>query len=280
MSSKAGGASMLGMVTSHALGDPAPETRRPSIIPGPEAAESFELDAAAREKLGIFGYNSRDIRSRPFNLLRTQLLKLREARGWRLFAITSPTPGAGKSFIATNLAAALSRSPGLDVYLFDLDLRKSSLAKNFGLEPAKGLESFLDGEVDTLVPIARRVAGERLVLVPCYPKLSHSAELLSGKPMELLAKAMRQLPSNAICICDLPPVFANDDAAIVSAQLDAFVMVVEEGRTTKKQVRDAANLLMPTPCAGSVLNRYEKGLVSDDYGYGYGRDKGYADYYG
>jgi protein-tyrosine kinase len=78
------------------------------------------------------------------------------------------------------------------------------------------------------------------------------------------------VPDNAVVICDLPPVFANDDAAIVAAQLDAYLLVVEDGRSTRKQIRDSIKVLSPTPCAGVVLNRYHGGLVSDAYGYSYG----------
>ena len=277
MSSKFVSSAVLGGFGEGMLGEN--DVRRQALIPSPDAATSFDLDEKTREALGIYGYNSRDIRSRPFQLLRTQLLKLREARGWRLFAVTSPTPGAGKSFIATNLAAALSRTPGLDIYLFDFDLRKSSLARNFGLPEDRGLERYLAGETGDVMAMARRVSGERLVLIPSYARSFNSAELLAGKPMERLIAAMRQLPSNAVCVCDLPPVFANDDASIVANQLDAYMMVVEEGRTSKKQVRDAVNLLMPAPFAGSVLNRYEKGFGADDFGYGYGHEKAYTTYY-
>jgi hypothetical protein len=40
------------------------------------------------------------------------------------------------------------------------------------------------------------------------------------------------------------------------------------------------NLLAPAVCGGTVLNRYHGGLISDDYGYGYGHGGAYGDYYG
>jgi protein-tyrosine kinase len=237
-------------------------------------------DTAAAADKGIFGFNSRDMRSRPFNLLRTRLLKLSRANDWRLFGVASATPKVGKSFISANLAAALSRTPDLDVYLMDFDLRRSSVASNFGIEEGPGLQQFLSGEVAALDGIAVRPEGENLTILPSFRTATHSSELLSGKPMDRLVHAMRQLSDRAVFICDLPPVFANDDASIVASKLDAYILVVEEGRTTKKQVRDSINILAPAICAGTVLNRYHGGLISDDYGYGYGHSANYGDYYG
>lgn len=238
------------------------------VIPGLASQIPFEWDSAAAPERGIFGFNSRDIRSRPFNLLRSRLLKVGRQHGWRLFGVVSATPGAGKSFVSTNLAAALARSPDIDVYLFDFDLRRSSIAQAFGLEKGSGLHDFLSGEAESLESVAVRLSTERLTIVPSFQSRAASAELLSGIQMDRLIAGMNALPSNAIVICDMPPVFANDDAAIIASKLDGYMLIIEDGMTTKKQVRDSINLLAPAPCVGTILNRFHGGLMSDDYGYG------------
>lgn len=227
----------------------------------------------------IYGLNSRDQRSRPFNLLRSQVLKLARARGWRLIGVTSATPRVGKSFIASNLAAALARTPEMHTYLFDLDLRRSSIAEYFNLEGDLGIANYLAGEIPDLRPVARDVEGERLTIFPSFSNQLHSAELVANARMEQLIADMRRLPPDSFCICDLPPVFANDDAVVISQKIDAYLLVVEEGVTTRKQVRDTFQLLQPVPCLGTVLNRYHGGLMGDDYGYGYGQSQKYAEYY-
>lgn len=228
----------------------------------------------------IYGFNSRDQRSRPFNLLRSQVLKVVRARKWQVIGVTSATPRVGKSFIASNLAAAIARTPDLHTYLFDFDLRRSTLAENFNLEGEIGIADYLDGQIPDLAPVARDVEGERLTIFPSFANQLHSAELLASPRMDQLIDGMRQLPENSLCICDLPPAFANDDAAIMAQKIDAYVLVVEEGVTTRKQIRDTLSLLTPTPCIGTVLNRYQGGLIGDDYGYGYGQSQKYAEYYG
>ncbi|MBU3077185.1 CpsD/CapB family tyrosine-protein kinase [Sphingomonas quercus] len=230
-------------------------------------------------RLGIFGFNSRDRRSRAFNLLRSQVMKIAATNGWRTIGVTSPTPRVGKSFIASNLAASLSRIPTLQTYLFDLDLRRGSIAEAYGIERGIGLNAFLSGETDTLEGSRYVVPNANLNIFPCFVTNEPSAEMLAGTRMTALSNAMKALPGQAISICDLPPVFANDDASLIVRQVDAYLLVVEEGRTTARQVRDAMDMLAPEPCIGTVLNRYRGGIGGDDYGFGYGRQSHYGTYY-
>ena len=246
-------------------------------IPTLAEARQFEWSTALAKQRGIYGFDSRDVRSRPFNLLRSRLLKLHRNKGWRLFGVVSATPAVGKSFVATNLAAALSRTPGLDTTLVDLDLRRGSIASNFGLPVERGMRDYLEGAVPGLNDIALHPEGERLVILPTDNAPARSAELLSSARMDAVVAAMRTRPQHSLFLCDLPPVFANDDATIVTTKLDAFILIVEEGRTTRKQIQDALHVLDQAPCAGVVLNRFDGGLISDSYGYGYGA--GYSDYY-
>lgn len=261
------------------IGTTGARARAAQILPRLDEVEEFPWNGRIAKAQGVYGFDSRDIRSRPFNLLRSRLFKFQRVRNWRLFGVVSAGPGVGKSFVASNLAAALSRTPDMTTYLLDLDLRRGSVAENFACQSEIGVRSFLEGEVDTLAGAARRPEGEKLVLLPTDSLPTHSAELLAGERMTRLAAEMRSQAGNAIFICDLPPVFANDDAAIVMTLLDAYILLVEDGRTTRKQVRDSISALAPAVCAGVVLNRYHGGIVSDTYGYGYGESGAYDDYY-
>lgn len=257
-----------------------PATIRPGLAPtGPLAGSIEEVQLVNVIHRGVFGFNSRDRRSRPFNLLRSQVVKLMRAHGWKRLGITSATPAVGKTFIASNLSASLSRVPDQRTLLFDLDLRRGSVATRYGLSGEQGTEAYLTGEIDRLAPIARAVIGSNLVIYPSYPITTSSAELLAGRRMRALLEAMAQLPDDCISICDLPPAFANDDASIVLQQIDAFLLVVEEGKTTTRQVRDAIKMLSPAPCIGTVLNRYNGVIGGDDYGFGYRSQGSYDAYY-
>ena len=49
---------------------------------GPLAGPVEDVQLIDVLKRGVFGFNSRDRRSRPFNLLRSQVVKIMKANGW------------------------------------------------------------------------------------------------------------------------------------------------------------------------------------------------------
>lgn len=246
-------------------------------LPGIEMLESFAPDADNLRANNIVGFHSRRIEARPFNLLRTQVSKRCAQTGWKILGVTSAEPGAGKSFISLNLAAALAVVEKRRVYLFDLDFCRASLARELGLEIEVGLADYLAGATDDLARVGRRIEGLNLIVFPTNTWTQNTASLFSGERFASLVQMMRRVPDGALVICDLPPVFANDDAMIIAQSLDAYLAVVNSGETNRKQLVEAFAMLEPTPRIGTVLNRYDGGL-SDPYGYG-SYAGNYAKYY-
>ncbi len=215
----------------------------------------------------IVGFNSRDKRSRPFNLMRTQLTKKFDDENIRLVGVTSATPAAGKSFLSVNLAASLSKVLSVPTYLVDLDLRRGCVAEELGIEFELGISDYLIGEDHNLNEIGLRVEGAELAVFPTAAVSMDSAQAIAGDRYGTLVKMMREETGGAVVIFDLPPVFANDDAVLSTRLLDGYIMVVDSGRTTRRQLKDAMDMLDPVPCLGTVLNRYAGGIL-DSYGYG------------
>jgi protein-tyrosine kinase len=225
----------------------------------------------------IVGLDNRDSRSRPFNLLRTTLAKRLKEKNYRLVGITSATPSAGKSFLSMNLAASLSRVSDDPVVLVDLDLRRASLAEEIGMEVENGVSDFLKGDISDLGLIAKRIENTELILFPTKRIAKNTAELVTGPNFDHFISLLRQKTGQSIVLFDLPPAFANDDSMLILERLDAFVMVVDSGKTNRNQVQEVLAMLNPVPCAGTILNRYNGGFA-DSYGYGYGASA-YAKYY-
>jgi Mrp family chromosome partitioning ATPase len=239
-----------------------------SVLALPKRADAQVLawDSATAEARGVYGFDSLDARSRPFNMIRAKLHELRAQRGWRLFGVVSATPKVGKSFISANIAASLSRDPRFDTTVIDLDLRRASLTSAFGIEPKVSIRSYLQQEPGADAPSAYALEGERLTILPTTAGPIRSAELLAGTRAQALLRAMRNADDNSLFVVDLPPVFANDDAITTMARLDAYVVVAEEGRTTTREVKDVVGLLGAQRLAGVILNKYRGGLVSEGYG--------------
>lgn len=241
------------------------------------ALASFAPPLTAIKKHRIVGFDNRDARARPFNLLRTSFAKKLKEEGHRLIGITSATPAAGKSFLSMNLASSLARVIEEPLFLVDLDIRRASLADEIGLVPDRGIESYLEGAVEDLREVGHRIEGTKLAVFPTVRRTRNTAELLAGERFAQMIDTLRNRSEASVILFDLPPAFANDDAMISLAQLDAFVLVVDSGKTTRRHVQDVMSMLYPTPCIGSVLNRYRGGL-GDSYGYGYGGPD-YGKYY-
>jgi protein-tyrosine kinase len=252
---------------------PPPRAGAPTISATPATIAPAEFVSDT-----IVGFRGRDERSRAFNLLRTQLIRL-YANGAKVIGVTSATPQVGKTFIACNLAASLSRLPDMQTILYDLDLRRGSVAERFELPVEIGMTEFLLGETDDLANLSWGIEGQRLTMYPTAARRVRSSELLASARFASLVAAMRAMRGDVMHICDLPPVFANDDSMIVNEHIDGYIMVVEDGVTTAKQIRDSLRLLGPEKCFGTILNRYVKGFSGGDYGFGYGKGKAYADYY-
>jgi Mrp family chromosome partitioning ATPase len=248
-----------------------------SALPPFDLLDALEVSSETLAEQHIFGFRHADTRARPFKLLRSQLRKQCEVHNFRVIGVTSASPGVGKSFVAANLAAALSRLAGVEVYLVDLDLHRPALAGRFGLSEGNGILEYLAGDVVSLRSVAKRINDQRLALLPAFRANLRTSELLASERGDRLFASFHSLPSTAIVIVDMPPIFADDDAVIIAAKLDAFLLIAQDGKTTQKQVRDTIRLLHPTPLLGTVLNRYRNQFLSDDYGYGIGY--GYGAYY-
>lgn len=221
----------------------------------------------------LVGFESKDPRSRTFNLLRAQLIKKLAETGGQLVGITSPAPNSGKSFVASNLAASMGQLPNKRTFLVDLDLRRATIAQIYGLESEVGITEYLLDDEVKLTQVGRRIGESNLVIYPTLPAPVHSAELMVGQRLDSLIASARALGEDAIVIFDLPPVFANDDAILVAEKLDGILLVVEQGVTTKKQLEGALQLIQPTPIVGTVFNRFTGG-AGDPYGAG-GKYDGY-----
>lgn len=227
---------------------------------------------APSEKL--LGFASGDVRARPFKLLRTMIgRELAEGRT-NVIGITSASPNVGKSFTASNLAAAMSRIASQKVILADLDLQRASVAEIFGIEEPPGIADFLLDETVELTQVIRQVGDTCLSIAPTLRRPADTAMLLAGDRFAGMIRTWKEDPAHPTVICDLPPLFISDDAMLTAQHLDGVIVVVEQGVTTKKQLEASLQLLYPVKLMGTVFNRFSGGF-GDPYGYA----EGYGSYY-
>lgn len=125
---------------------------------------------------GLFPQSSSEPAVAAFDLLRTRLIQGLAQKDWRRIAVTSPTHGCGKSFVAANLALSLSRRPEGRSVLVDLDLRSPQLARMLGIQSPLDLREFLLGEQP--LEAAFRRHGRQLAVGLNSVAVENASELL------------------------------------------------------------------------------------------------------
>lgn len=199
-----------------------------------------------------------------FNLLRTRIRKMMSDNNWRSLAVTSPTPGCGKTMVALNLAFSLARKPGLRTVVVDLDLRRPSVAPTLSIEPKASLAQFLLGRAkaeDCFVQV-----NQNLILGLNSGHTPASSELLQAPNMLELFDFVYDELSPDIVLFDLPPMRSSDDALAFIPRVDTSILVVASGTTTTAEVDECElQLNEMEKLLGIVLNKCEYAKTEDYY---------------
>jgi len=186
--------------------------------------------------------------------VRTQLLLSPAAAGVaRSVAVTSATPGEGKTLVASNLAIAMAMA-GRRVLLVDADLRRPRLHQVFGIPKAPGLSNVIAAErrpSEALIESA--IKG--LFVLPAGTDVPTPADLLDSERLDQLLQGFRQVFD--VVVLDCPPVMAVSDASIVANAATAVVFVVAAGSTSPDAARAALERLTSVKARvlGAVLNK-------------------------
>jgi protein-tyrosine kinase len=190
-----------------------------------------------------------------YKILRTQVLHRLRENGWNMLGVTSPRDGAGKTLTAINLAIATATEPTQTVLLVDADLRAPQIHVEFGLEQSPGLTEFLlDGR--PIEELLLHPGLGRLIILPGGGGTEQSAELLTSPRMAALGKELKHRYASRVVIFDLPPVLDRADVLAFSPQLDALLLVIEDGKTSEADLQHAVQSLKGSaPILGTVLNK-------------------------
>jgi Mrp family chromosome partitioning ATPase len=230
------------------------------------------------------------IAAEAFRMLRTNLDFATLGREVRSFMVTSAVEQEGKSTTISNLAVALARA-GQRVILVDLDLRRPYVERFFDLRGRPGV---------TQVAIRRATLNDALVRVPIMPiepstalraryeqngngSGGRLAVLGSGPippdPGEFVASAaltevLKELEEIAdVVLVDAPPLLHVGDAMVLSAKVDAAILVTKLETVRRPMLAEVHRLLqtLPTMKLGFVVTgaEGEEGYGSGYYGYGY-----------
>ena len=193
-----------------------------------------------------------------YKILRTQVLQRMKENNWVSLAVTSPRYGEGKTTTAINLAVSLAMEVSHTVLLADADLRHPTIHEHLGLAAGKGLTDYLLDEAQIPEILLQPRELPKVVVLPAGRPVDNSAELLNSPKMVELITEMRTRYPERLVVVDVPPVLSAADALAFAPYVDATLLVVEDGSTSRDDLKRAVELLDCTNVIGTVLNKVRK----------------------
>jgi capsular exopolysaccharide synthesis family protein len=212
--------------------------------------ESHLVSVGEEESLG----------AEKFRFLAVRLRQLRQSRPLKKVLITSSIPQEGKSMVAANLACTLARRKRQKTLLLEGDLRRPTVAAEFGLGKIPGLCEWLSGQTKGIN--LYRLESLGLWVLPAGAAPQNPLELMqSGK----LSPLMEQLETSFDWIViDSPPVLPLADASMWSRLADGILLVTRRGVTQKQQLQRGLAALDTKKLLGALVNG-SKDVAHSDY---------------
>ena len=197
------------------------------------------------------------------------------------FLLTSCNASEGKSSLCMQLMTNLAQR-GNSVVLVDTDFRASMMMSRLrfpGEGTVHGLAHYLAGYCD-LDGAIYQTDVEGGYIIPIGDIVANPLPLLDspdfGQMMQELSRKFDYV------LVDTPPIGVVIDAAVVAKSCDGSVFVVEYGKRTKREVREAVSQLEQSGCPvlGCVINMVTVKSISERSYYKKYYSGSYDKYYG
>ncbi|MBO4671839.1 MAG: polysaccharide biosynthesis tyrosine autokinase [Bacteroidales bacterium] len=225
-------------------------------------------------------HNKRDAVNEAFRVCRTNLEFMTRGSDSRVVTVTSFNPGSGKTFISSNLGAAMSIK-GSKVLLIDGDLRHASLSSLVG-SPKKGLANYLSGEaLDVHSLLVQPEGYDNLSVLPVGVIPPNPSELVGSN---LFAELVNQVKKEFDYVfIDCPPFNIVADTQIIADMADRTIFVLRAGVLEKSMLSELEGIYQRGTLKNMTVLLNATEMASGRgygyrYGYGYGYGYGYHSY--
>jgi capsular exopolysaccharide synthesis family protein len=212
--------------------------------------------------------------SESYRSLRTNITYASVDEKIKSMIISSPQPGEGKSTTVANLAIAFAQLRKRTL-LIDADLRKPVQHNVFDQPRGPGLSEYLVGESENFNSLIHDTKINNLSIVTAGALPPNPSELLGSDRMSELVDQLEK--EWDMLLFDSPPIVAVTDSSMISAEIDALVMVVKAGQTERSAVDRALDTIknVKSPLIGVILNGASQETLAGKYSYYYS----YYNYY-
>jgi tyrosine-protein kinase Etk/Wzc len=159
-------------------------------------------------------------------------------------------PAEGKSVVSVNLARALSVDHLGKTLIIDCDLRRPTVHNFFRISREPGLSDGL--ATKKLSSNLIRSVGPGLDVITAGTPVIDPAQTLEQPDLTAFLAQLRRY--YRYIIIDAPPVLFCPEPITLSCLADSALMVVRAGRTDKRMVRDAVEVIGEQKVMGIVFN--------------------------
>jgi capsular exopolysaccharide synthesis family protein len=208
------------------------------------------------QELLLTELDKRSAIAEAYRHLRTSILLSTAGRPPRTLLITSSVPSEGKTTTAVNTFLSLGQT-GAKVLIIDADMRRPRLHSIFNLNNDNGLSALLSREASEseVAAAVQRDTESGLDVLTAGPVPPNPAELIGSEQMLRLISTVTK--SYTHVVIDSPPIAAFTDGVLIAAMVDAVLLVVHSGKSSRKVVARARRLLQDVGAriVGVVLNR-------------------------
>jgi capsular exopolysaccharide synthesis family protein len=197
--------------------------------------------------------------------IRLGLIHAHGVAGPMMFTITSPGPGEGKSFVASNLALAFADA-GHRTLLIDGDVRRGELHRLLEAQRKPGLTDYLEGTT-TREAVLQPTRYPSLTFLGGGTRTHGAPELLSSPALSQLLLSLRS--SYDVILVDTPPLGAGVDPYVLATATGNLVLVMRTGVTDRELAGAKLDMLdrLPIRILGAILNDVQPGAAYRYYGY-------------
>lgn len=191
-----------------------------------------------------------------YRVLWANIKKHSKENKWNAIMITSSYAREGKTLTTLNLAITAAKEFNQGVLLVDCDLKRQSIHRYLDFPSEKGIVNYL---VDDF-PLRELIIWpdiKNLTLISGGKPVANSAELLGSPKMKALVYETKILHDDQYVIFDAPPIIGWADIIAFAPLVDCILMVVEEGRTSIQDVKNALEIIPTDKFIGFILNRWK-----------------------
>ena len=173
--------------------------------------------------------------------------------GYQSIMITSSLENEGKSSISANLALSLAER-GHKTILVDLDVRKPSVARLFGIRDDKCLNQVLKGE-EVHSQILRE-EHTHLDVLTCRQQLEDSLEFVSQPGLAELIDILKE--EYEFIILDVSPSYLLEEPTVITKLADACLMVVRQDDCRRDIINETIDHLTTAKdnIIGTIFNEF------------------------